>query len=349
MTGNEREREILLGSRGRKAFWDVLSTARGFSKETRDMVLRARPPVKQLCRLRTVGDESLEELRTNALRFSSPPFYDDPLDTFFYVDKSRLKAFLGLLSNLPKERILREARASLLSQAGVPGLDKLLDIMTEAGDGEPLPQFDQLSRQIDSARQLVRSVGYSLCFCDNPLNEALWLKYADRHKGFAQVYDVNSPAGLLCGKGDGCGLCVDGALSPAPYPVYYSDEGYDATRYAIALLLLGGLPGKAREECPEFVRLLEESIRWEFEKVTLIKRRQHEYDCEWRLLCRASADGMPSIRMTPSSVVLGLRMEDDDRRVVVDAARTAGVRSILQVCINEETGTLATKPYCSAG
>ena len=238
--------------------------------------------------------------------------------------------------------------ASLLRQANLPGFGKLCDIMEAIEmDGHSF-FFDQLNCQIDSIRRIVQGVGYSLCFCDDPLNEVLWLKYANNHKGFVQVYDVNDPVRLLCGKEDSCRLCVNSDLSPAPYPVYYSNEGFDATRYALVLLLLREMPAEVRTECPELVRWLEGSIRWEFEKVTLVKHRQHEYDCEWRLLCRGSAEGRPSIQMMPSSVILGLRMEDDERRDVVDAAKDAGVKTILHACIDEKIGKLAIRPYWSA-
>ena len=193
----------------------------------------------------------------------------------------------------------------------------------------------------------MQNVGYSLCFCDDPLNEVLWLKYADNHKGFVQIYDANCSIRFLCGQRNSCGLCANDDSSLAPFPIYYSNEGYDATRYALALLLLRELPANVKVSCPELIKYLKESIRWEFEKVTLIKRKQHEYDCEWRLLCRGSAEGRPSIQMVPSSVVLGLHMKEVEKRSVVDAAKSAGIKEILQAHIDEGTGKLAIRSYQS--
>lgn len=236
---------------------------------------------------------------------------------------------------------------ALLGQAELPDFVKLRNIIAEIKTEEPSLQFDQLTTQIDSIRRIVQNVGYSLCFCDDPLNEVLWLKYANNHKGFVQIYDTNCSAEFLCGRRGSCGLCSDDSSSLTPFPIYYSNEGYDATQYALVLLLLSKMPANLKTACPELIEWLEESIRWEFEKVTLIKRKQHEYDCEWRLLCRGSAEERPSIRMTPSAVVLGLRMEDGERRSVVNAARSAGIKSILQAYVNEEDGKLAIRPYWS--
>lgn len=342
----EIEREAVLGSKKRREFWDTLSRARGFSKEVRDTVLQARPRVNRLCRFRTFGPGSLEQLRTNTLLFSSPPYYDDPLDTYFYVDKKALQIQFNLIIDAFRGHPLKEIIA-LLGQFGIPDFNKLRDIIGRA-EIEELPfQFDQLNSQIDDIRRIVQNVGYSLCFCDDPLNEVLWLKYADNHKGFVQIYDANCSIRFLCGQKNSCGLCANDDSSLAPFPIYYSNEGYDATRYALALLLLCELPANVKVSCPELIKYLKESIRWEFEKVTLIKRKQHEYDCEWRLLCRGSAEGRPSIQMVPSSVVLGLHMKEEEKRSVVDAAKSAGIKEILQAHIDEGTGKLAIRSYQS--
>lgn len=249
----EIEREAVLGSKKRREFWDTLSRARGFSKEVRDTVLQARPRVNRLCRFRTFGSGSLEQLRTNTLLFSSPPYYDDPLDTYFYVDKKALQIQFNLIIDAFRGHPLKEIIA-LLGQFGIPDFNKLRDIIGRA-EIEELPfQFDQLNSQIDDIRRIVQNVGYSLCFCDDPLNEVLWLKCADNHKGFVQIYDANCSIRFLCGQRNSCGLCANDDSSLAPFPIYYSNEGYDATRYALALLLLRELPANVKVSCPELIK-----------------------------------------------------------------------------------------------
>lgn len=342
----EIEKEAMLGSKKRREFWDALSRARGFSKEVRSAVLQARPPVNRLCRFRTFGSSSLEQLRTNTLLFSSPPYYDDPLDTYFYVNKKALRTQFELIADTFRGRTLEEI-ITPLSQFGIPDFNNLRNTIEETEIEEFPFRFDQLNSQIDDIRQIVQNVGYSLCFCDDPLNEVLWLKYADNHRGFVQIYDATCSIGFLCGKKNSCGLCANDDSSLEPFPIYYSNKGYDATQYALVLLLLREMPVNVKASCPELIKYLEESIRWEFEKVTLIKRKQHEYDCEWRLLCRGSAEGRPSIQVVPSSVVLGLRMKEEEKRSVVDAAKSAGIKLILQAYIDEETGKLAIRSYQS--
>ena len=37
-------------------------------------------------------------------------------------------------------------------------------------------------------RNEIRKDTWSICFCENGLNETLWLKYANQYKGFVLIY-----------------------------------------------------------------------------------------------------------------------------------------------------------------
>lgn len=82
---------------------------------------------------------------------------------------------------------------------------------------------------IRNARQIVQSEEYSICFTEDELNEVLWLKYAQNHKGFVMGYDLKNDADFLCGKTDKCENCSSYIIDSSLYPVCYSDEKYDAT------------------------------------------------------------------------------------------------------------------------
>lgn len=41
-----------------------------------------------------------------------------------------------------------------------------------------------------SLRDEVKKDTWSVCFSENGFNEVLWLKYADQHRGFVQIYDL---------------------------------------------------------------------------------------------------------------------------------------------------------------
>ncbi len=55
------------------------------------------------------------------------------------------------------------------------------------------------------------------------------------------------------------------------------------------------------------------------EKISLIKKKCHEYDEEWR----------------PEAIFLGLNMEKAERNFVISAAREAGIKKIYQSYIDD--------------
>ena len=101
--------------------------------------------------------------------------------------------------------------------------------------------MQQLKDRICQVRDAVQKNLYSICFCENPLNETLWLKYGDNHRGFVLVYDFYDDATRLCGFEEKCKNCGITLNPPNIYPIYYCDKRYDATRYALSLLLSNAL------------------------------------------------------------------------------------------------------------
>src|SRR5699024_11379802 len=71
----------------------------------------------------------------------------------------------------------------------------------------------------------------SICFSENGFNETLWLKYADMHKGFCLMYDLNDSGSFRCGKLDRYSNCGVNKYETRIYPVYYSDTHHDTTKY----------------------------------------------------------------------------------------------------------------------
>lgn len=76
----------------RKVFWETLCSLPGIdpNAEQEQLLKTIRYP-KYLFRYRPVTMKSLEALRTNKLYFSSANYYDDPFDTFLFIDIERIK------------------------------------------------------------------------------------------------------------------------------------------------------------------------------------------------------------------------------------------------------------------
>ncbi|MDE6685879.1 MAG: hypothetical protein K2K17_01020, partial [Lachnospiraceae bacterium] len=72
-------------------------------------------------------------------------------------------------------------------------------------------------------RNEIRKDTWSVCFSEDGLNENLWLKYANQHKGFAVSYDLENEENLRCGKQAKCADCGIHMAGTSLYPIYYSD------------------------------------------------------------------------------------------------------------------------------
>ena len=118
--------------------------------------------------------------------------------------------------------------------------------------------------------------------------------------------DVNT---FLCGREEICKNCRSMIEKPSIYPVYYSEDAYDATKFALACLLWG----ESEKVPPQFLELSYKAVIWEAERISLIKKKCHEYDDEWRMIRPTMTPDRTCIKMKPNKVVLGLRMPEYER------------------------------------
>ena len=76
-------------------------------------------------------------------------------------------------------------------------------------------------------------------------------------------------------------------------------------------------------------------MMWEAERISLIKKKCHEYDKEWRMLRPTMMPDRSCIKMRPYKIILGLRMPAYERCMVVSAAKLAKIGEIEELFINE--------------
>lgn len=318
----------------RKTFWDALCRIRDNAPEhLQDLLATIKMP-ESLCRFRSINEHTLMQLQENKLYFSSADYYDDPFDTFIHVDFARIKewhstlskqlnlnnpAFLGWLKTL--EPITRVSGEQLLNNLKEHPLD--------------LSSFPDRIKQV---RTLIQKNLFSICFCEDALNETLWLKYAKNYSGFALVYGIKDENTFLCGKEVTCENCRSLSERPSIYPVYYTDASYDATQFAFACLLWG------TQVPPQILEFSYKAVMWEAERVSLIKKKCHEYDGEWRMIRPTMAPARTCIKMRPQKVILGLRMPEYERLLVVSAAKIAGINKIEELYI-DDSDQLATRQF----
>ena len=323
---NHQEREV---------FWKTLCSFTGKDPEAEcnELVQIIKLP-RYLFRYRSVNIQSLEALRTNKLYFSSANYYDDPFDTFLHIDIEKIKEECSkVLRYLVDKKVavecIKKMFADMLTE------EQIKQITVENLEGIFSRNFieDILGLAL-SLRDEVKKDTWSVCFSEKGFNEVLWLKYANQHKGFVQIYDLENDDNWLCGKQSKCEKCNMTICRTSLYPVHYSDTPYDATNFA-KVVMLRKIEEMTRIPTP--MKVYDELGKgyWEREKTTLIKKECHKYDEEWRMVLDRPL--MPPVvrKWIPSGIILGLRMNPAEENLVISIAKEAGIKNIYKSYIDE--------------
>ena len=324
---------------GREQFWDIMKNLHSNDEESIKEMVKASTWPKYLCRFRPATESALQQLNENKQFFSSANHYDDPFDTYFYINLEQL---------LPIYREMRKA----LDEENEEFLQQLHQIAIFAGQAPDKfvnlliaekPDFEKINDQLLAIRTWVQSSLFSICFCEDPYNETLWLKYAQNYSGFVQVYDMGDPNTFICGKEEACRECSSAKARPNIYPIYYSDARYDATKYALSMYLIEKINRQNDPALKPLWDFLVSSIAWESERISLIKKKCHEFDQEWRMIRPIISEQRSFIKMKPSKVIIGLRTPEYTSRLIVSAAVNAGISQIHKLYIND-SDQLDSKP-----
>lgn len=325
---NER---VAMNQDERKKFWDVLLTMHDAAPEHLQQLQKTIIVPNTLCRFRAVNENSLAQLQENKLYFSTADYYDDPFDTYFYVNyrllQQSIDVMYSILANPAHQRDIKDT----LMASGIP--KEKIDTAIEKTLAHPV-RGDSFRELVKESRNRILQSLYSICFCEDPFNENLWLKYADNHHGFVMVYDFYDNSTNLCGYKDVCKNCVIKNNFPVIYPVYYTDNRYDATLYAMSLLLEDSMKHDHVPMSEEIQNRVCATKLWEIEKISLNKKYIHHYDDEWRMVLPTNCANRPFIRLKPKSIIIGLRTSDEDAKKIIIAAHEAGVTDIRKMCIS---------------
>ena len=193
-------------------------------------------------------------------------------------------------------------------------------------------------------RPLLQKQTWSTCFSENGLNETMWLKYADRYHGFCLVYDLEDEKRRICGKKEKCKKCVVNKAGISLYPMYYSDDGYDATEYVSYLAVAHLVQSNFSPEIASGIVGKLPPMFWQREKISLIKAKCHEKDAEWRMILNINAEnGNLYQEWAPCGVILGLRTTAEHRDIIIRAANVAGINVSVKISYSQ-TSTNKKQP-----
>lgn len=321
-------------------YWKTLCSFSGedIPHEVNQLMAKIHYP-RFLYKYRAVNNNNLEALRSNKLFFSKASSYDDPFDTFLHIDVEKIcQEFVSNFSS--PEALAALANGINETLQNYPGIPQELFQLATTVDGLKQLFANGITNQFLSYMLILRSKIQdeilSICFSENGFNETLWLKYADMHRGFCLMYDLNNEDSFHCGKMDKCENCGIHKYGTRIYPVYYSNTPHDATNFA-KFVMGQELVQKLGTPLPEFLQKEFKPLPWEVERNSLIKKECHKYDEEWRMIanCRMNLPAM--IECVPAGVIIGLRTSQVDKNLIISMAKEAGVKDIYQSCIDEKT------------
>lgn len=316
-----------MNNKDRKVFWDTLCSLQGIDLVQEGQTLRQTIKLpKHLYRFRPVTINSLESLRTNTMYFSTADYYDDPFDSYSYIDWDYVSKQLQDAYNDTTK--LQTMAKSIQDIFNIPA-----DNMVAAIKNIPYDLWISNSTTIlEEARKEIQKRQLSICFTEQCNNEVLWLKYASNHNGFALEYQITDDF-----------LSLPDATTPFHYflyPIYYSNLKYNASDYAknvasqlIAMYSYPLLKSFILNNLP--------ILNWHYERIGLIKHKCHEHDKEWRILYPFIMPSYeikkqrPKMKRKPSSIIIGIRTGKSEKNLIISLAKEAGIPKIYQLNINK--------------
>ena len=323
-----------MNSEQRYQFWKTLCSLKGENLEKDSTTISAVIDYPDfLYRYRPVTVSSIDALQRNLLFYSNANYYDDPFDTLLHIDFAQINEFIKdyLLNKFKEEDFFIFCRSLGISENLIISSLKMIKNLDISDIINEIDDYLKNNIQI-----LLKENLWSACFSERGDNEVMWVKYADQYRGFCVIYyldDRKKPLSKESEKRENSILSnAEGSL----YPIFYSDEGYDATEYSkllsIAYMTHFHLPENVATTIIQNLPI----CNWEQEKVALIKSKCHEYDQEWRLLYREHPSGQVTQECIPYGVILGLRMNRNERLLVIRSAKMAGIEHIFELYITNE-------------
>ena len=326
------EHKTIMNDAEMQEYWKTLSsfTGENISAEIDLLMTKIRYP-RFLYRYRPINNNNLDALRTNKLFFSQASNYDDPFDTFLHIDVEKLQQEFESPYNSPKtlEALANVFNGLKETLQSCPSISQ--ELLQQATTIEGIKQLlgngmqNQFLAYMLTLRSRIQEKILSICFSENGFNETLWLKYADRHRGFCLMYDLYDEESLHCGVKYGTPI----------YPVYYSNKAHDATDLA-KLVMKQDVAERLGGSLPEFMRKDIKPLPWEIERNSLIKKECHKYDEEWRMIANRRIKLPAMIEWVPSGVIIGLRTSQVDANLIISMAKEAGIKKIYKSCINAQ-------------
>ena len=288
-----------------------------------------QPENKKLYRYRACESRNFDALLNNRIYFNTPKNFNDPHDSFFYVDREK---FSSILSELKPESIIRdilETRSSThfspekISPNSLLATKVTYDYIKSMNDADFAAYLERIQKNYSEISKLkseisqiikftqtnnlkqAREKTYIACLSEKIDSTLMWAHYADYHKGFAIEYSSEE----LSSEAEKCSREHFFAL----LPVAYSKKQYDATEYEKETLwfYINRYYGIDVDFCtPDKLFNI---------KVNSIKGPDWSYEKEWRLIlypCSSNQKTPGCITLKPTAIYLGSNISSSNEQII---------------------------------
>ncbi len=265
---------------------------------------------KRLFKYRAFNNNSLDNLKNDAVWCSNASEFNDPYDSSicFAFDAEFMNSNLLEGLKILKEKDLLNGVSDdelKIIQDSTEPFKKLTNILAAKDDTiddvmiERIDQFfngymaKEVKEMNSKFNQLLRN-GYKICsFSENIGSLLLWSHYADEHRGFLIEYDFSV-------------LPVTDIRCRFLWPVIYSERLFDASQYFKV--------AKNKENFNNLFAII----------AAIHKAKDWQYEKEWRLVVIPFSANDPPHNFqvpTPKAIYIGAKMKDKDKKVIADIAK----------------------------
>lgn len=266
----------------------------------------------------------IESIRNGRLYFSTALGYNDPYDTLMYIDKVGLLKFIEQTLAVQMPAYIESQKIKNFSVGCFAQI---------YNTPQARQQFVRcIDDRIEKLKYAIHDNIKGICLSQNYLSTLMWAHYAKDHTGIALLYDTKELECARCYSYEGKVLQEKFKLCP----IKYRSQRPDATAFIHDYLLskaAGGLPVTHAGDIlssPDYKVIkdivLTKDVVWRYEKeVRLIPR---VLDFEYM-------SGVAYLEIKPKAIILGAKMSDCDRKVVIDTATEVGGITIYEAWLND--------------
>lgn len=283
---------------------------------------------EKLYRYRKYNQDTIKDLKTFIIRPSSPQFFNDPYDCQIFIDKNEIfekiqnanfKYYISkwLELNPNFENLLSSEQKKSLSEAFVQSNQNLAITFKLF-----LPMFNKMvDEAIYQSLALIKQITKICCFSEDVKSPLMWAHYTDSHKGFAVEYDFRNYSTPCVSCQNKCSQEHYESL----FPIVYSIEKFNAKDFLSEYMLQIFMSNFSKN-----LFIPKDDILAIY-KIFLHKSLDWEYEKEWRFI--SMCQNHPGIKVKPSAIYLGCKMEQSNRNELCSFARENNI-PIYQMYIN---------------